>query len=143
MGYLGGGVFKCLVSFVLVPVCPQQAHNVVATSFAGSILTSELGQWEVVFATLMTSDFNDVTKLKSDVVAASCSGCILTSELGQWEVVFATPMTSDFNVVTTLKHDVIFQLYHNVHKMEFLFLPFSLHAKETNIAVHDTLQLPA
>ena len=52
-------------------------------------------------------------------------------------------MTSDFNVVTTLKHDVIFQLYHNVHKMEFLFLPFSLHAKETNIVVHDTLQLPA
>jgi len=99
----------------------QQAHNVVATSFAGSIPTSELGQWEVVFATPMTSDFNDVTTLKSDVVAASCSGCILTSELGQWEVVFATPMTSDFNVVTTLKHDVIFQLYHNIHKMEFLF----------------------
>jgi len=53
-------------------------------------------QWEVVFATLMTSDFNVVTTLKSDVVAASCSGCILTSEMGQWEVVFATPMTSDF-----------------------------------------------
>ena len=83
------------------------------------------------------------TQQAHNVVATSFAGSIPTLELGQWEVVFATPMTSDFNVVTTLKHDVIFQLYHNVHKMEFLFLPFSLHAKETNIAVHDTLQLPA
>ena len=114
---IGASSVGCLVT-------TQQAHNLVATSFAGYILTSELGQWEVVFAKPMTLVLNVVTTLKSDVVAASCSGCTWRQNWVSGKLYLQNP----WHQISTLSQHWSMTLFFNFIttfiKWSFCFYPF-------------------